>query len=175
MNVYLVQILEKDSFDQFTISELKEAYQNKSGVPCPIESRKFVYKQILRLVRHKVITKSGDKHSHSVTYKKTSEFSNVDFISKPPKMVHEEPTASVVPSSDEKEILTTELDKTLQQYKVDMMAAIGESEEYIRLLNTYPEMKNILSESYHSSRDNSSKLLGKIKAIKTILSFREQS
>jgi hypothetical protein len=56
-----------------------------------------------------------------------------------------------------------------------MMAAIGESEEYIRLLNDYPEMKNILSESYHSSRDNSSKLLGKIKAIKTILSFREQS
>tara|TARA_R110001583_G_C5670079_1_gene410727 strand:+ start:14547 stop:15074 length:528 start_codon:yes stop_codon:yes gene_type:complete len=175
MNVYLVQILEKDSFDQFTISELKEAYQNISGDPCPKESRKFVYKQILRLVRHKVITKSGDKHSHSVTYKKTSAFSNVDFINKPPKMIHEETTASVDSSSYEKGILTSELDNILQQYKVDMMAAIGESEEYIRLLNDYPEMKNILSESYHSSRDNSSKLLGKIKAIKTILSFREQS
>ena len=54
-----------------------------------------------------------------------------------------------------------------------MMSAIGESEEYIQLLNQFPDMKPELSENYHLARNRSSKLLGQIKAIKTMLSLRE--
>jgi hypothetical protein len=55
-----------------------------------------------------------------------------------------------------------------------MMSAIGESEEYLRLLRAFPEIKNILSHNYELAKNNSSKLLGKIKAISATLSIRDR-
>jgi hypothetical protein len=175
MNVFLVKILEKDSFDHFTISKLKDSYLLVSGDKCTVDTRKFVYKQILRLLKYKVIYKEGVKHSHDVIYKKTDLFSDVTFIEKYPKAdLILKPKLSEQTKNNETR-LHSELEGTLQQYKVDMMSAIGESEEYIRLLNTFPEMKNVLSDNYHNARNKSSKLLGKIKAVNTILSLRVQS
>ncbi|MDX2367981.1 MAG: response regulator [Colwellia sp.] len=174
MNVSLVEILERNSFDRFTISQLKDAYLIVSGDECSVETRKFVYKQVLRLLNYKVLYKEGRKHSHDVTYTKTDLFSDVAFIGRKSKVNLILKPKSPKPKNISESALKPELENTLQQYKVDLMSAIGESEEYIRLLNSFPELKNVLSDNYHNARDKSSKLLGKIKAINTILSLSEQ-
>lgn len=174
MDAYLIQILEKDSFDKFTVSDLKDSYLESVVGKCPVDSRKFVYKQILRLLKFKVVDKKGRMNSHKSIYCKTDLFSKVTFIKKEPKVSPTLPLQKAVEVKNSDINVLSDLNRTLEQYEVDMISAIGESEEYIRLLKSYPEMKPLLNESYHLARDKSSKLLGKIKAINTILLHRDQ-
>ncbi|WP_409438758.1 response regulator [Psychromonas sp. GE-S-Ul-11] len=179
MNVLLTKILEDETFDKFTVINLRDKYLQHSQVSlCSIEARKYVYKHILRLVKCGVLSKSGKKNSHKIMYKKTDLFNEVNFISgesSPPKKdSYKKPL--LIPSEKILENSAIEkLKETLNEYKVDMMSAIGESEEYIRLLDSVPEMKEQLSEKYHLARDKSSKLLGKIKAIQTIIAIQSEA
>ena len=175
MNVYLVEILEKEFFNHFSISQLTDAYLDISEGHNAIEARKFIYKQVLRLLKYKVIYKNGAKNSRNTIYNKTDLFKSITFIN---KTVSKTLSTQIVnlpklPSED-KLTLKHQLEKTLQQYKIDMLSAIGESEEYIRLLNSFPEMMSVLSENYRNASDRRSKLLGKIKAINTTLSLRDK-
>jgi hypothetical protein len=171
MNLYLAEILEKKSFNHFSISQLNNAYLDVSGCECPLESRRFVYKQVLRLLKCKVLSKNGEKNSRHATYEKTILFHKMTFINKTLVTSERRQPLSLKPN---KLAYRSELEDTLQKYKIDMMSAIGESEEYRRLLNSFPEMKKALNKNYHNSRDKSSKLLGKINAINTVLTLSEQ-
>ena len=62
-----------------------------------------------------------------------------------------------------------ELDQLVKTYQVDLLSSIGESEEYLRLHQTYPQLKAKLEPHYLKSRDVSSKILGKIRAIESVL------
>lgn len=164
MNSYLVEILQNKYFNHFTISQLNDSYLSMAGEQCAIKTRKFVYREVIRLLRHNLLSKNGELYSHSSSYEKTDLFNHIEFVSKPLKNITDE--------SINKNIITSELDNTLHKYKVDMMSAIGETEEYVRLFSSFPEMKNLLNKDYEKARDNSSKLLGKIKAVNTILSLQ---
>ena len=179
MNVLLTKILEDETFDKFTVVKLRDEYLQHSQVPlCSNEARKYVYKHIVRLVKFGVLIKSGKKNSHKIIYKKTDLFNEVNFISEasqaPPKASDKKPL--LISNENKLENSSVEkLEETLKEYKVDMMSAIGESEEYIRLLDSVPEMKEQLREKYHLARDKSSKLLGKIKAIQTIIAIQSEA
>lgn len=170
MDAAIVEILEKDSFDNFNISQFKDAYANICNDKSAVETRKLVYKQVLRLVKHGALIKEGDKNSHNITYRKVDFFSQITFIKKTKVIKLEKANAFTVPN---KGIST--LEEKLHEYKIDMMTAIGESEEYIKLAQLFPEMKVQLKEEYHLARDKSAKLLGQIKAIKTIIYIQESS
>jgi hypothetical protein len=174
MNIYLVEILGKNTLNRFTVTQLNDAYSKLSGDKCTIKTRKFVYRETIRLLRKDVLKRSGGRYSRSTIYEKTDLFHNIKFIDKQPQeMISQRVTGSKVINHDDM-VLDSELDNTLQQYKVDMMSAIGESEEYLRLLRAFPEIKNILSHNYELAKNNSSKLLGKIKAISATLSIRDR-
>lgn len=173
MNIYLVEILEKNTLNRFTITQLNDAYSNLSDDKCTIKTRKFVYRETIRLLRKNVLKRTGGRYSRSTIYEKTDLFHNIKFIGKQPReMMNQKVTGSKVINHDDT-ALDSELDNTLQQYKIDMMSAIGESEEYLRLLSAFPEIKSILNDNYELAKNNSSKLLGKIKAISATLSIRD--
>lgn len=175
MDALLANILENETFDKFTVKKLKDEYLHHSQETlCVNDVRKYVYRQIIRLVKLGLLIKIGAKNSHKITYKKTALFSEATFIfhstqavsdEKPPPISNEKKTD---PSSIKK------LEKTLKEYKVDMMSAIGESEEYVRLFDAFPEMKEQLKEKYYSARDKSSKLLGNIKAIQAAIVIQSE-
>ncbi|WP_159820619.1 response regulator [Colwellia sp. 20A7] len=170
MNEHLIQILEDTSFYQFTISELSDAYLKLSGGTCRFVARKFVYKQILRLLKKKLVNKKGDKYSHNAIYLKTCLFGSVKFICKLSKESNN-PTNNLVKSTKPYSVTINTESDTLMQYKVEVMSAIGETEEYKRLLKVYPELKAVLTNDYHNAEDKKFKLLGQIKAINTLLSY----
>ena len=176
MNVLLAKILEGETFNKFTVVKLRDEYlRHSQETLCAKEARKYVYRQIVRLVKLGLLIKNGAKNSHKITYKKTALFNEVTFLSNSSQEVLYE---NKLPISDENNLgkySIKSLEKTLKEYKVDMMAAIGESEEYIRLLDTIPEMKEQLREHYHLARDKSSKLLGKIKALQTIIEIQSKT
>lgn len=173
----LISILKKESFDSFTVIELRNKYMNESKEDlCASETRKFIYKQILRLVNLGLLVKKGIKNSQDSTYKKTSLFghASLEINSRPLSIARNkqaQPSEVIVIESDTLKTLRN----TLKEYQVDMMASIGESEEYIRLFAAYPEMKVQLKSQYHIARERSSKLLGQIKAIETVISLQVET
>ena len=164
IDVLLAKILEKETFNKFTVVKLRDEYLLLSPItPSSNEARRYVYKHILRLVKLGVLTKSGTKNSHKIVYKKTKLFNETNFIAREEQSLLKK-VDKTLPVSNQKK-----LEKILKEYKVELMSAIGESEEYIRIFKSFPEMKEQLKDKYQTTRDERSKLLGNIKAIQTAL------
>tara|TARA_R110000787_G_scaffold110012_3_gene218634 strand:- start:262 stop:837 length:576 start_codon:yes stop_codon:yes gene_type:complete len=176
MNNFLVEILKNETFDNFTVIQLRDKYlESSTSFSDSNEARKYVYKQILRLVGLGVLIKKGKKNSQTTLYKKTGLFEVTIFISKENgDEMKNKSTSRIVKKSNDSSSLK-QLEFTLNEYKVDMMSALGETEEYIKLLDTFPEMKEQLRESYELARDRSSKLLGQIKALKNAVSIASEN
>ena len=167
MSVLLAEILKNKDFNNFTVMKLKDEYLNRSEkILCSSEARRYVYKHLIKLVKFGALTRVGMKSSHKMVYKKTASFNEVVFIPE-----REEQKRDIVVFDEEKLKNSTigKLEEVLQKHKADMMAAIGESEEYIRLIGSVPEMGDSLTEKYYLARDKSAKLLGKIQAVETVI------
>lgn len=162
-------ILQDESFNNFRVSQLSDAYvaispTNKDSV----EVRKYVYRQILRLVKKGLLLKKGTKNSKRVTYQKSDLFHEASFITE--RKVNK-PEVMIDASTN---FAFQQLEKRLKESEVDLLTSIGESEEYMRLYKSFPEMKEHLESQYMLARENSSKLLGQIKAIKSVITHQQK-
>jgi hypothetical protein len=162
----LSSVIQAESFNHFSILQLRDAYMlNLSARIEPVEARKFVYRQILRFVRLGLLKKEEAKNVRDVKYRKTPLFHKTIFKT---RSLGRSPSISSHSSKAHNEDLS-QIEEQLKQYKIDLMASVGESEEYMRLYKTNPQFKVLLETEYHQARDHSSKLLGQIKALKTVL------
>lgn len=157
-----------ESFNHFTVIQLRDAFiKNSHDDIDSNQTRKFIYKQILRFVKLGVLRKTGIKGSHDATYSKSELFYKTDFLEKDKTEIF--PIENTKSDQDSKLVkIQKELEKSIQEYQVDMMAAIGESEEYMRLFEQFPGMKQQLKEQYLIAREKSSKILGRITALNNI-------
>jgi len=165
----LLMLIKENLSNGFTTKSIRDEYLKRSINPaCSKETRKYIYKQILRLISLGILIKNGDKYSQKAIYMPSSTFYRADFSSI--KLGGEEHVIKVNSEKLGKPSLH-KLECILKKYKIDMLSAIGESEEYIRLSNQFPEMTLVLKEKYQIASDKSSKFLGKITAIKAIISI----
>jgi hypothetical protein len=165
-------ILQDENFNHFQLVQLRDAFlatsphhQNAS------EAYNFIYRQVSRLVKKAVLKKVISENSKTALFQKTEQFSQVNFVisqrsedaRQPPKLL----------DKIEHDV-TRQLKERLKQSEVDLLTSIGESEEYMRLYQYFPEMKAHLESQYLQARETSSKLLGQIKAIKSVLSHQKK-
>jgi hypothetical protein len=61
------------------------------------------------------------------------------------------------------------LQEELSQRRVELVASIGEAEEYQRLYNKYPALRTAVKEQYLESRERSTKLLGQLRAVESVI------
>ena len=61
------------------------------------------------------------------------------------------------------------LKEELSKRKVELVASIGEAEEYQRLYNKFPALQQTVRTQYFESRDRSTKLLGQLRAVEMVL------
>lgn len=162
----LNSVLQNRSFDNFTVIQLRDEYLKCLDKPInPKEARQFVYGQILRFLRLGLLKKAVAVNSRESTYTKTKKFFSTQFKSR--SVQAEMISASPKPIMTQNNLANIE--EQLKQYQIDFMASVGESEEYMRLYKSNPEFKILLESEYLQARDQSSKLLGQIKALKTVL------
>ena len=173
----LCTILKDKNFDHFTILQLRNSFLLKlKNKITKKEARLFVYQQILSLVKKGLLSKNETTNSRNTTYAKTTLFFEANIISKEsqPKQSLNKTDHNLLTN---KEILSDEpvnkIKSELKTHKVDLLSSIAESEEYIQLIKAFPTAKYHLQSQYHQSFEQSSKLLGKIKALKTLLHFVE--
>jgi hypothetical protein len=168
---YLLSALNNnESFNHFTVTQLRDAYLTELGPSHdPIEARKFIYRQVLRFVRLGLFKKEAARNNRESKYYKTAKYSGTKFESRSIHLAKKLSNTSKDTSDNNHASALCEIKEQLKQYKVDLLASVGESEEYMRLYQSNPEFKPLLESEYHQAREQSSKLLGQIKALKTVL------
>ncbi|MBB1391526.1 response regulator [Shewanella sp. SG44-6] len=165
-------ILQDESFNHFQVIELRDVYHAVSqGCESVSQTYNFIYRQISRLVKKGLLKKSQNEGLKSITYQKTELFSKTNFIISTSDEQSYHPLSQAENISKDK---IQNLEQRLKQSEVDLLTSIGESEEYMRLYNSFPEMKSHLESQYMLARENSSKLLGQIKAIKSVLTHQQK-
>ena len=165
-------ILQDENCNNFQVVQMRDAFlaispSNQSAS----EAYKFIYRQVNKLIKKGVLKKIISENSKIAIYQKTEQFSQASFIinqrnedaSHPPKLL----------DKIEHDVIQ-QLKERLKQSEVDLLTSIGESEEYMRLYQSFPEMKADLESLYMLARENSSKLLGQVKAIKSVLAHQKK-
>lgn len=168
----LLMLIKENLSNGFTTISIRDEYLKRSINPtCSKEARRYIYRQVLKLIHLGVLIKDGDRYSQKAIYMPSSTFDKAKFSSI--KSFGE--TRFVKPKivKPQKPSLY-KLENILKEYKVSMLSAVGESEEYIRLSNQFPEMTHVLKEKHRVASDKSYNFLGKITAIKEIISIRNQ-
>lgn len=159
-----------DELNNFTVSEMRSAYMEATGEIDPVLSRKIVYRQILRLQKLGMLEKLDADNVKEHRYNKTNVFHQTGLTT---DKIKNKQTSSMLVKSPKK-ITRSLLVERLKQCEVDLIASIAESEEYMALYKSLPELKEHLESNYLQSREHSSKLLGQIKAIKSVISYQKK-
>ncbi|WP_444994512.1 hypothetical protein [Aliikangiella sp. IMCC44359] len=163
---HLNSVIQAKSFDNFTVIQLRDAYIADIAVlASAVEVRKFVYRQVLRFLRLGILEKEEARNSRESKYYKPPKFHKTKFKT---RTLNSSSQITIAPRENNNDAIM-KIEELLKQYKIDLLASVGESEEYMRLYQSNPEFKALLETEYHQARDQSSKLLGKIKALKTVL------
>lgn len=157
----------------FTVDDLTEAYRNDPG--CLHQSKKaarqFVYRTMLRLIDSgdltRVVVDGGWPH-----YRLTPQFFGRSHSSS--AISPSAPLAKTeAPAIPEVKVALPDprqsLRERLNHHKLEMLTAMGETEEYDAICKEIPELRDQVQVLYNSSRDKCSKLLGKVKALESLL------
>jgi hypothetical protein len=168
----LLMLIKENLSNGFTTISIRDEYLKRSINPtCSKETRKYIYRQILKLMHLGVLIKDGDRYSQKAIYMPSSTFDKAEFSSA--RSFGEAPFVKAHIVNIQKPSLY-KLENILKDYKVGMLSAIGESEEYSRLLNQFPEMTSVLKEKHQVASDKSYNFLGKITAIQEIILIRNK-
>jgi len=167
INEHIHAVLMKDSFNDFTVTQFRDNYMAQLTQPADaVTSREIVYRQVLRFLKLGLLQKKEANNVRKSTYSKTPEFFKSHFRVRSTKLS----ALSTDNAPRIKNSAMKSIEAQLKQYKVDLLASVGESEEYMRLYHSNPELKQMLEPEYLQARDQSSRLLGQIKALNTVLS-----
>ncbi|MDR7089218.1 MULTISPECIES: hypothetical protein [unclassified Cellvibrio] len=152
---------------EFTVHDLTKAYLNNSA--CLHSSKKaarqFVYRNMLRLIDNgeltKVVVDSGWPLYRLTPLFKTQECATT--------IVTTAPSAAPVRATVTNDIPRQSLQERLNRHKLEMLSAMGETEEYDAICSEIPELQDDIQPLYNQSRDKCSKLLGRVKALESLL------
>jgi hypothetical protein len=166
LNRLLGQIISAPNFDHFSAVELRAAYitLHPDKNLDPSFARRFVYAEIVKLLKKRWLRKTVSKKKEIATFIKTELF-NVNAITC--NETNEESIDDTVhlPSKNIQKILL----ERLNQYKSELLISYGESGEYKQLFNDFPKLHALLQPQYNSAREHNSRLLGKIKAVENLI------
>ncbi len=156
----LLDLLGSGRWNDFTISELKAAY---IALPnCPHRTEKaawqFVYRNVVRMEGRGMLSRLANEEGTKLRYVWTAAGMRT---AEAPMKIHS--------ASNEDETMTC-LREKLHRYKVEMLSAIGETEEYDAICTELPHMRDAVQDYYNEARDRCSKILGRVRALESILS-----
>lgn len=166
----LLSALSKLVDREFTVHGLTEAYLNDPA--CLHSSKKaarqFVYRNMLRLIDNGELTRVVVDGGWPL-YRLTPRFKGVEKA--PAVAVPEMAPEIVVPEkvAVAKDTPRQSLQERLNRHKLEMLSAMGETEEYDAICSEMPELRDDVQPLYNQSRDKCSKLLGRVKALESLL------
>lgn len=178
MNVFLHFLLVIKQMNNFTVTQAKETLlREQSEFTDPVETRKFVYRQLTRNVAKGLLKRTNKlrKGVKEVIYSKTELFFSLEVVpssraSRLKKISTENIGAPDISAETVKVIeYQEELKQDLSTYEIDLNTVLEEAKEYQRLSARYPKLQEKLQLHHTQAKEKSIKLLGKINALQTLL------
>jgi len=127
--------------------------------------RKYIYKELLRLETAGVIERHEGETGRGCKFIYRGVPSTISLRDKcsPFAQTGQKNKSSMDPTT------LNGLKEELSKRKVELMTSIGEAEEYQRLYKRFPDLQHAVRNQYLESRDRSTKLLGQLRAVETVL------
>lgn len=186
----LFEILKKEKKKAFTTMELRDAYAaTLKGIDFKLtDVRLYVYEEIRRMMRVGWVVPDKQKKARDQIYhlhNQPSELS-IEFIDDGFKKwfgggrrrAKIETTQIAQPDTCEIPSRPTEIDQLdllMKETQLELLASVGEAERYKQLMTNFPEIKDKIEKEYLSVRDQSSRLLGHLRAMEKTLSLLSSS
>lgn len=163
INQELHDLLKSGRWNDFTVSELKAAYVVLPNCPHRTEKAvwQFVYRNVVRMEGRGLISRIPGQEGDKARYCWNSGSAVVT-----------QRGASSQTHFTPDDVTMSCLKEKLHRYKVEMLTAIGETEEYDSLCKELPHMRDVVQTLYNDARDRCSKILGRVKALESILANR---
>lgn len=181
----LSEIMRLPDFSSFTITQLRSEYMRLipgRSSPSATQVRRYLYKQVGRLVRIGWVERHGVPMSRDVEYR-------VQELSKAITLRITEPAfGPELPPESDTETLTTarnstptlavgslhDIEAKLKSVRMDLLSTLGEAETYKSILADHPCLREQLEAIYHLSRDQSLNLMGQLRALENTVKILEK-
>jgi hypothetical protein len=163
LDPFVAQIIAAKNFNHFTTSDVRSEYLSLQGDASlePSKVRRFIYAQLLKLVKKGWLKKQVPKRNGFTRFHKTELFD--------PQEIQSELVVSSNSSRDPNSQKHNKLLVKLNHYKAELLLNIGESEAYKELYTEVPELVEDIQPLFNKGKDNNTKILGKIRAIEGLL------
>tara|TARA_B110000211_G_scaffold235033_1_gene308758 strand:+ start:18086 stop:18604 length:519 start_codon:yes stop_codon:yes gene_type:complete len=159
----VTQIINVANFDNFTTADVRSSYMALKNDPTlePVKIRRRIYAELLKLVKKGWLKKKKSTANKLTRFSKTELFDSTTLATK------QEPTEHVTKGLSD--LTQKHLCTKLNNYKAELLLNIGETEAYKELYTEFPELIDEIQPQYNKARDNNTKILGKIRAIESLL------
>ena len=161
----LIKQLANSPFSTTSIRDLYLAQISHPEKPDRNSIRKYIYKELLRLESAGVLERHDGETGRGCKFIYRGEPSGISLEKKrsPFAQSEQKNESSMDPAT------LKGLKEELSKRKVELVASIGEAEEYQRLYNKFPALQQTVRTQYFESRDRSTKLLGQLRAVEMVL------
>ena len=164
----LLQLMKQLAGSPFSTTEIRDLYAAQIPHPPKLDRsslRKHIYKQLLRMESAGVLKRHHGETGRGCKFIYRGVPKGISLEAKPSPYGHLEADSEspVDPNT------VRDLKEELSTRKVELMTSIGEAEEYQRLYTKFPALQEIVRTQYLESRDRSTKLLGQLRAVETVL------
>ena len=160
----ILDVLKDIHTTSFTVDELTEAYlQHPSSLHTSKKAaRQFVYRNMQRLMKvgHMERVKVNGRWPH---YTLTQQFL---------RLYKSTPSTPLVPVEATVQLQIdplASLKERLKMHQGEVLTAMGEMEEYEAICQEMPDLREIAQPRYNESRERCSRLLGRVKALESLL------
>jgi len=162
----LLSLLVSSKHDIFTVMELTNAYLKLPSCHDlkKVAARQFVVRNIQRLDDKGFLDKIGGVGSRTTRYRLNDSFSKDCVITgKPHRPIVS--SIDIVPVD-----FAIGLEEKLKAHKLELLSTVGEIEEYELIGSETPQRREHIQELYNHARDHYSKMLGRIRALESLIS-----
>lgn len=164
----LIELLRKQSDTPFSTTDIRDLYVpeiSESQRPDRNQLRKYIYRELLRLESANLIERHHGSTGRGCKFVFCPERSSVELEAKPSPFESCDHHMESTMDGETQQALQEEL----SQRRVELVASIGEAEEYQRLYNKYPALRGAVKGQYLESRERSTKLLGQLRAVESVI------
>ncbi|MDF0750820.1 hypothetical protein NLU14_11320 [Marinobacter sp. 71-i] len=164
----LLSLMKEPANNPFSTTSLRDLYVSQSSDPNQLDRnsiRKYIDKELRRLLKIGLLERYNGETGRGCKFIYRGAPSGIALkIKRSPFAKPKQENASSMDSATLKG-----LQEELSKRKVELMTSIGEAEEYQRLLKKYPALQKTIRTQYLESRDRSTKALGQLRAVETVL------
>jgi hypothetical protein len=163
LNEYIYYLLIERDLNHFTITALRDILLTTTKVfKTPVEARVLAYRQVARLVKKDLLVRDKNPSPKRAKYSKTSLFTASSFTK-----LKNRHSPELVPSKvvNNTKCFESELAKAEEEHLTDVLIVESEIAEYQRIMNEFPQNKELILPFYDKGQLRLLSLKGKLAAL----------